>query len=102
MHAWRIGVVVAALVLGGGPACANDLLGSLVPTPFAPFLAAPPSGIAEGGPPILQPDLAGRWRLDSSGVGFCYVSFSGHPGAVKGHISPESGCPRALFASRKC
>jgi len=34
-------------------------------------------------------------------VGFCYVSFSGHPGAVKGHISPESGCPRALFASRK-
>jgi len=97
----RIGAFVAAIMLAGGSAAANDLLGSLVPTPLAPFFAAPPSGVADGWPPIDKPDLAGRWMLDSSGIGFCYVAFSGRPGALKGIISPESGCPPALFASRK-
>jgi len=90
----------AMMVLNGG-AVADDLLPSLVPTPLAPLFASPPGGVADGVPPIEQPDLAGRWMLDSSGVGFCYVTFSGHPGAIKGIISPESGCPPALFASRR-
>ena len=93
--------VLAAIALLSGGALADDILPSLVPTPLAPLFASPPGGVADGVPPIEQPDLAGRWMLDSSGVGFCYVTFSGRPGAIKGIISPESGCPPALFASRR-
>jgi hypothetical protein len=92
---------LAATIVLTGSAVADDLLPSLVPTPLAPLFASPPSGVADGWPPIEQPDLAGRWMLDSSGIGFCYVTFSGRPGAVKGIISPESGCPPALFATRR-
>jgi len=98
----RAGALVATTMLAAGSgAFANDLLPSLVPTPIARFFAAPPSGVADSMPPVAQPDLAGRWMLDASGVGFCYVSFSGRPGALSGLISPESGCPAALFASRR-
>jgi hypothetical protein len=100
-HHFIRAIVTLALGILPASALADDLLPSLVPTPLAPFFASPPSGVADGVPPIEQPDLAGRWLLNSSGVGFCYVTFSGRPGAVKGIISPESGCPQALFASRR-
>jgi len=103
MRAARIflGAFAAIVLAGSGAAAARDLLGSLVPTPISRFFAAPPSGVADGMPPVEQPDVAGRWMLDASGVGFCYVTFSGRPGSVRGLISPESGCPPALFASRR-
>ena len=94
-------VLVAIMLTASSAAFADDLLPSLVPTPLSRFFAAPPSGVADSVPPIAKPDLAGRWMLDSSGVGFCYVSFSGRPGALSGVIAPESGCPSALFASRR-
>ena len=45
-------------------------------------------------------EMAGRWILAEPNAPTCGMNFDGAPGAVKGDIEPEGGCPETFFTSR--
>ena len=72
------------------------------PPPEPEAAAAPPAPPPPPPPPPLPPvDLAGRWRFTEVGAGTCFMKFGAEPGAAKGTIAPEGGCPGKYFTSRK-
>jgi len=52
-----------------------------------------------GAPP--PNNLAGKWTLDSPGIGSCVMNFGAQPDAAEGTIAPAGGCPFNFLTSRK-
>ncbi len=44
--------------------------------------------------------MAGRWILAAPNAPTCGMNFGGAPGAQRGTIAPEGGCPGNFFTSR--
>jgi hypothetical protein len=71
------GGIVIALLLAG---CAGGALENAAP-------AAPPA------------EMAGRWILAAPDAPSCGMNFKGVPGANRGTVTPEGGCPGKFFTS---
>jgi len=74
------GVLVASILAG----CAGNPIGESKPA------VAPAPAV----------DMTGRWILSAPNAPSCGINFAGAPGAHKGTIAPEGGCPGKFFTSR--
>lgn len=84
-------IILAPFALAG---CTSGRTGFA--DPYAPPRAAAPP------PPAAPPiNMAGRWLLASPEGGVCGMNFTAPPGANKGKIAPEGGCPGNFFTSRQ-
>ncbi len=87
-----------ALALAALTACTNTERFGGQQEPPAIAAAPPPPP-----PPPPQPpptNLAGRWKLSSTG-GNCFLTLGDTAGAAEGSIAPAGGCPGNFFTSRK-
>jgi len=70
------------------------------------FIALLPAGCAGGAlehaaPAAAPTEMAGRWILAAPDAPSCGINFKGVPGANRGTVTPEGGCPGKFFTGER-
>ena len=79
----KIGVAGGALIASMLAGCAGNPFGDTAPVA-----------------PTPNAEMAGRWILAAPNAPSCGMNFGGAPGAQRGNVMPEGGCPGNFFTSR--